>query len=68
MLSKQYQLQISSGTLYWGALIRIDILEKISPPSSEFLRAIAYRCVTMDSLLISLSMEGYYAEWKNTDF
>jgi hypothetical protein len=52
--------QIPSGALYHVALIRIVVSENTSPPSSRFLRAKGFHsCVTVQSLLISLSIEGY---------
>jgi hypothetical protein len=50
MHSWQNQLQMSSGTLYHLVLIRTDVSENISPPSSGFLTVTALdSCVTMES-------------------
>jgi hypothetical protein len=49
-----------SGSLYHVALVRTDVSENISPPSSGFLRVIgAHSCGTVQSLLIILSTDGY---------
>jgi hypothetical protein len=48
------------------ALVRTDVSEKISSPSSEFHRLLGpHSCVTMEPLLISLSIEGYYVRSQN---
>jgi hypothetical protein len=58
-----------SGTLYCLALVRTDVSENILPPSSGFLTVIGFHsCVTVESLLYSLSIEGYYLWSKNTVF
>jgi hypothetical protein len=50
-------------------LVRADILKKISPPSSGVLRVIRFHsCVTVESLLISLSIERHYVGSKNSIF
>jgi hypothetical protein len=60
---------MSSGTLYHVALVRIDVLENISPPSSWILRVIRFHsCVTVESLLISHSIEEYYVRLNNVVF
>jgi hypothetical protein len=46
-----------------------NVLENIPPLSSGFLRVIGlHSCVTVESLLISLSIEGYYVWSKSTVF
>jgi hypothetical protein len=68
MISQWYQLQMSFVTFYHVALVRTDISEKISP-SSGFLRVIGpHSCVTVESLLVSLSIEGYSVGSNNTVF
>jgi hypothetical protein len=51
--------------VFWGtkrlAVVRTDVSEIISLPSSGFIRVIGFHsCVTVESLLISLPIEGYY--------
>jgi hypothetical protein len=58
---------MSSGTLYHVAVVRTNVSENISPPSSGFLRVRGFHsCVTMESLLINLSRDGYYVGSKKT--
>jgi hypothetical protein len=40
MLSRRCQLRMSSGTFYRVALVRTDVLENVSSPSSGFLKLI----------------------------
>jgi hypothetical protein len=40
MISRRYQLKVSSGTLYRVAIFRTDVSEKVLPPSSGILRLI----------------------------
>jgi hypothetical protein len=54
---------MSCGNLYRVALVRTDISENILPPSSGFLRMTG---LTVELLLISLSIEGYYVWSKDT--
>jgi hypothetical protein len=50
-------------------VVRTNVLENISHPSTGFLRVLGlHSCVTMESLLISLSTEEYYVRSTNTDF
>jgi hypothetical protein len=57
-----------SGTLYRVALVRSDVSEKVSSPYSVFLRVIGFHnCFTVESLLTSLSIEGYYL-WMIFDY
>jgi hypothetical protein len=59
VFSRKYQLYMSSGTLYHVALVRTNISENILPPSAGFLGVIAFHsCVTMESLLISFSIDS----------
>jgi hypothetical protein len=52
---------MSSGTLCFVAVVRSNVSENILPPSSGFLKVTGLRSyVTMESLLISLSIERYY--------
>jgi hypothetical protein len=54
-----------SGTLYHVVLIGTDVSENVLPLSSGFLRLIGFHSyVTMESILISLSREGYNL-WSN---
>jgi hypothetical protein len=47
--------------------VRTDVSENISPPSSGFLKVLrSHIYVTMESLLMSLSIEGYCVALKNT--
>jgi hypothetical protein len=56
MLSSLYELKMLSRILYHVALVRTDVLS----PSSGFLRMIGFHsCVTMETLLLSLFIEGY---------
>jgi hypothetical protein len=58
-----------SGTVYRVVRVRTDVSENISPPSSWFLRVMCFQsCVTVESLLIGLPVEGYYAGSKKTAF
>jgi hypothetical protein len=67
MLSRRYQLFMSSGTLYRVRQVTFDVSENTSPPSSGFLIVIGpHSCVTVESLLISLSTEGHYVWSKNS--
>jgi hypothetical protein len=60
-------VQMPFDTLYSVAQVRTDVSENISSPSSGFLRVIgSHSCVTVESLLISLSIDGYYVWSKNT--
>jgi hypothetical protein len=69
MLSSRYQLKMLSGTLYSVALVRTDVSDNISPPSSGLLWVIEFHnCLTVESLLFSLSIDGYYLWSKNTVF
>jgi hypothetical protein len=53
--------------LYRVALVRTDISENVSFPSSGFLRGIGFHSyVTVELLLLSLSIEGYSVWSKNT--
>jgi hypothetical protein len=53
---------ISSGTSHCVS----DVSENISPPSSDFHRLAEFHiCVGVESLLISLSIEGYNLGLKN---
>jgi hypothetical protein len=55
--------------LYRAALITTDVSENISPPSSGILKVKEFHsCGTMEALLVSLSIGGYYAGSKNTVF
>jgi hypothetical protein len=50
---------MASGMLCRVALVRADVSETASSSSSGFLRVVRFHsCVTMESLLISLSTEG----------
>jgi hypothetical protein len=52
--------------MYRVALVRTDVSEHILPPSSNFIKVMGFHsCVTVESLLISLSIEGYYIWSKN---
>jgi hypothetical protein len=42
LLSRRYQLQMSSGTLHRVASFLTDVAENISPPSSGFLRVTGF--------------------------
>jgi hypothetical protein len=58
MLSRQYQLNMSSRTLYHVALVRTDVSENVSCTSSGFLRVIGFcKFITVKTLFISLSIE-----------
>jgi hypothetical protein len=58
---------MSSGSFHLVAVVRTDVSDNISPPSSGFLTMIGFHnCVTVGSLLISLSTEGYFIGSKNT--
>jgi hypothetical protein len=60
---------VPSGTLYCVAVVRIDVSENLSPPSSGFLSVIWFHSwVTVESLLVGLSLEGHYIWSKNTVF
>jgi hypothetical protein len=46
---------------YRVALVRTDVSENITPPSSGFLRVLGlHSCVTVETLLISLSIERFH--------
>jgi hypothetical protein len=54
-----------SGTLYRVPLVRTDVSENIQPPSSGFLRVIGFhKCVAVESLLLSLTIEEH-SLWSN---
>jgi hypothetical protein len=56
-----------SGTLYRIALVRTNVSKNILSPSSGFFRVIGFHsCDTVESLLIGLSIEGYYLWSKYT--
>jgi hypothetical protein len=56
-----------SGTLYSVALVITDDSENISLPSSGFFRMIGlHTCVTVESVLINISIEGHYVGSKYT--
>jgi hypothetical protein len=60
VLSQRHQLQTSAGTLHSVPLVRTDVSENVSPPSSGFLRVTGiHSCITVASLLISLSSLVY---------
>jgi hypothetical protein len=60
---------MSSGILHHVALVRIGVSENISPPSSGSFGVIGvHSCVTVESLFISLSLQGYYVGPKNAVF
>jgi hypothetical protein len=49
------------GIWYHVAVVRTDVSEKTSAPSSGFLGVIEFHsCVTVEWLFISLSIDGYY--------
>jgi hypothetical protein len=51
------------------ALVITDVSENILPSSSGFLRVIGpHSCVTVESLSITISIQGYYVGSKNTVF
>jgi hypothetical protein len=51
------------------ALVKTDFSENMSPSSSGFFRVIGFHtCITVESLIISLSIERYYVGSKNTVF
>jgi hypothetical protein len=57
---------MSSETSYH---LRTDVLENMWPLSSGFLRVIGlHSCVTVESLFISLPIEGYYVGSQNIVF
>jgi hypothetical protein len=48
-----------SETFYLVALVRTDVSESVLPPSSRFLGVIGFHsCVTVETLLIGVSIEG----------
>jgi hypothetical protein len=50
-------------------LVSTDVLENILPPSLGFLKVTGFHsCVTVASLLISFTKEGYYVGSKNAIF
>jgi hypothetical protein len=56
--------------VFWGitqiVLVITDVSEDISLPSSRSLRVLVlHSCVTVESLLISLPIEGHYVGPKN---
>jgi hypothetical protein len=54
-------LQMPSGKLYRVPVVRTDVSENISLPSSGFFRVIGFHnCVSVEFLLIGLSTEEYY--------
>jgi hypothetical protein len=56
-----YDLQVPFETLYRVALVRPNVSENISPPSSGFLGVIRFHSViTMETLFNNLSIEGNY--------
>jgi hypothetical protein len=59
---------MSSGTLCRVAVIRTDVSGNVSRPYAGFFRVIGFHsCVTVESLLIRLSIEGYCVRSKITD-
>jgi hypothetical protein len=58
-----------SGILYHIVLVRTEVSENISLPSSGFVGVIQFHSyVSVESLLISLSIEGYSLWSKNNVF
>jgi hypothetical protein len=52
---------MSSGVVYRVALFQTDISENMLSPSSEVLMLVGFdSCATMETLLLSLSIEGHY--------
>jgi hypothetical protein len=50
-----------SGTLYHVALFRTDVSKNVLPSSSGVLRLIVFQnCITVERLLLSLSIEGHW--------
>jgi hypothetical protein len=57
-----------SETLHLVALFRTDVSENVLSPSSEVLRLMRFhRCITVETLLLSLSIERYNYSSKNPD-
>jgi hypothetical protein len=49
-------------------LVTSDVSENIPPPSSRFLMVVIFHsCVAVESLLVSLSIEGYYVGSRNPE-
>jgi hypothetical protein len=60
---------MSSGVLHRAVLVRTDVSENILSPISGFLRAIGLHShISLELLLISLPIKGYYVGLKNTVF
>jgi hypothetical protein len=55
-----------SGTLYRVPVVGTDVSENISPPSSRWPRMIGLHSFILESLLNSLSIEGYYVGSSHT--
>jgi hypothetical protein len=52
---------MSSAALYCVALFQTDVLENVQSPSSGVLMLIGFHsCITVETLLLSLSTEGHY--------
>jgi hypothetical protein len=55
--------------LYRVALVITDISGNISPPSSRFLRVMGFHnLITVESVFINLSIEGFYVGPNNAVF
>jgi hypothetical protein len=55
-----------SEALYHVALVRTDVSENVSSPSSVFFGITGFHsCVAMESLLLNLTIEGCYLWSKN---
>jgi hypothetical protein len=68
MSSFRYQLWMLSGNLYREGLVRTDVSETVSSPSSGLLKAIEFHsCVTVQPTTVDQPLQrGYHVGSKNT--